>query len=97
MDISLMNMRGRDSPLTKYTASANTLFRHSIYMLTQANGTINKEIPRSKSFNAWAWAFKRVVEFISVQSGYSGFKTGNGEKINNIQACCLAQLCLAAA
>ena len=29
--------------------------------------------------------------------GYLGFKTGNGEKLSNSQAYCLAQLCLAAA
>ena len=32
-----------------------------------------------------------------VQSGYIGCNTGNGEKLSNSQACCLAQLCLAAA
>ena len=32
-----------------------------------------------------------------VQNGYIGFNTGNGEKLSNSQACCLAQLCMAAA
>ena len=33
----------------------------------------------------------------SVQSGWSGCGTGNGEKLSNSQVSCLAQLCLAAA
>ena len=33
----------------------------------------------------------------AIQSGYIGCNTGNGEKLSNSQACCLAQLCLAAA
>ena len=32
-----------------------------------------------------------------VQSGWSGCRTGNREKLSNSQVCCLAQLCLAAA
>ena len=32
-----------------------------------------------------------------VQGGWSGCRTGNGEKLSNSQLCCLAQLCLAAA
>ena len=32
-----------------------------------------------------------------VQGGLGGWPTGNGNKLSNSQACCLAQLCLAAA
>ena len=32
-----------------------------------------------------------------VQGGWGGWPTGNGNKLSNSQACCLAQLCLAAA
>ena len=31
------------------------------------------------------------------QSGWSGCRTGNREKLSNSQVCCLAQLCLAVA
>ena len=34
---------------------------------------------------------------IHVQGGWGGWPTGNGTKVSNSQACCLAQLCLAAA
>ena len=40
---------------------------------------------------------KKNKRAIVVQSDYIGCKTGNGEKLSNSQACCLAQLCLAAA
>ena len=33
----------------------------------------------------------------TVQGGWGGWPTGNGNKLSNSQACCLAQLCLAAA
>ena len=33
----------------------------------------------------------------SVQGGWGGCRTGNGKKLSKTQACCLAQLCLAAA
>ena len=32
-----------------------------------------------------------------VQGGWGGWPTGNGKKLSYSQACCLAQLCLAAA
>ena len=32
-----------------------------------------------------------------VQGGWGGCRTGNGKKLSNSQACCLAQMCLAAA
>ena len=32
-----------------------------------------------------------------IQGGWSECRTGNGEKLSNSQACCLAQQCLAAA
>ena len=32
-----------------------------------------------------------------VQGGWGGCHTGNGKKLSKTQACCLAQLCLAAA
>ena len=32
-----------------------------------------------------------------LQGGWGGWPTGNGKKVSNSQACCLAQLCLAAA
>ena len=35
--------------------------------------------------------------FNPVQGGWGGWPTGNGKKLSNSQACCLAQLCLAAA
>ena len=38
-----------------------------------------------------------AVMFEVVQSGRSGCRTGNEEKLSNSQICCLAQLCLAAA
>ena len=34
---------------------------------------------------------------IFVQGGWGGCRTGNGKKLSNSQAGCLAQLCLAAA
>ena len=33
----------------------------------------------------------------AVQGGWGGWPTGNGKKLSNSQACCLAQLCLVAA
>ena len=33
----------------------------------------------------------------AVQGGWGGWPTGNGKKLSYSQACCLAQLCLAAA
>ena len=33
----------------------------------------------------------------TLQPADIGWPTGNGEKLNNSQACCLAQLCLGAA
>ena len=35
--------------------------------------------------------------FIHIQGGWGVWPTGNGKKLSNSQACCLAQLCLAAA
>ena len=32
----------------------------------------------------------------TVQGGWGGWPTGNGKKLSYSQACCLAQLCLAA-
>ena len=32
----------------------------------------------------------------AIQGGWGGWPTGNGNKLSNSQACCLAQLCLAA-
>ena len=37
------------------------------------------------------------VHLQNIQCGYIGCNTGNGEKLSISQACCLAQLCLAAA
>ena len=34
---------------------------------------------------------------MGVQGGWGGWPTGNGKKLSYSQACCLAQLCLAAA
>ena len=39
---------------------------------------------------------KRSVRLL-VQGGWGGWPTGNGKKLSYSQACCLAQLCLAAA
>ena len=40
---------------------------------------------------------KRSTVYFNVQPEDIGWTTGNGKKISNSQACCLAQLCLAAA
>ena len=37
------------------------------------------------------------ILLVKLQGGWSGWPTGNGKKVSNSQACCLAQLCLAAA
>ena len=37
------------------------------------------------------------LEIYHVQGGWGGCRTGNGKKVSNSQACCLTQLCLAAA
>ena len=39
--------------------------------------------------------FCQVVKV--VHGGWGGWPTGNGKKLSKSQACCLAQLCLAAA
>ena len=38
-----------------------------------------------------------TFQLITVQGGWSGCRTGNGEELSSSQACCLAQLCLSAA
>ena len=38
-----------------------------------------------------------ILSFGTVQPADIGWPTGNGKKVSNSQACCLAQLCLAAA
>ena len=37
------------------------------------------------------------IQLSAVQPADIGWPTGNGKKLSKIQACCLAQLCLAAA
>ena len=39
----------------------------------------------------------KILTTCTVQGGWGGWPTGNGKKVSNSQACCLAQLCLAAA
>ena len=39
----------------------------------------------------------RIISWKNLQGGWDGWPTGNGKKVSNSQACCLAQLCLAAA
>ena len=41
--------------------------------------------------------WKLLSKVISLQCSCSGWPTGNGKKVSNRQACCLAQLCQAAA
>ena len=41
--------------------------------------------------------FSRFYDMKRVQGGWGGWPTGNGKKVSNSQACCLVQLCLAAA
>ena len=41
--------------------------------------------------------FSHAPSLKHVQGGWGGWPTGNGKKLSNSQACCLAQLCLAAA
>ena len=38
-----------------------------------------------------------IAKINTVQPADIGWPTGNGKKLSNSQACCLAQLCLAAA
>ena len=38
-----------------------------------------------------------ILDLVHVQGGWGGWPTGNGKKLSNGQACCLALLCLAAA
>ena len=40
---------------------------------------------------------QRLFSLVHVQPADIGWPTGNGKKLSNSQACCLAQLCLAAA
>ena len=38
---------------------------------------------------------KKILCHVCLQGGWGGWPTGNGKKLSNSQACCLAQLCLA--
>ena len=68
---------------------------------------------RSKVRPAWSWDMRASVRvgvrawrffeerrrnsLSQIQGGRGGWPTGNGKKLSNSQACCLAQLCLAGA
>ena len=47
--------------------------------------------------NNWNQDKADLTSGMTLQGGWSGWPTRNGKKLNNSQACCLAQLCLAAA
>ena len=69
----------------------------------------DSEVVREECLNIWpthVTIFKlnrmvllviKVILYTRVQGGWGGWPTGNGKKLSNSQACCLAQLCLAAA
>ena len=40
---------------------------------------------------------EQIYTSLYVQGGWGGWPTGNGNKVSNSQACCLAQMCLASA
>ena len=43
----------------------------------------------------WELEMTQHYRVTKVQDGWGGWPTGNGNKLSNSQACCLAQLCLA--
>ena len=53
--------------------------------------------PASLAFQALQVGTTQSLFTVTLQSGWSGCRTGNGEKLSNSHVCCLAQLCLAAA
>ena len=99
-------LRG-DCPLFRGVKSMHHHRRHHLLSLferilgsIQSNAVV-PSIRRDLIYNESA-CFKALFVSISchrccVQCSCSGWPTGNGKKPSNSQACCLAQLCLAAA
>ena len=79
---------------TRMPISSSIDIRYIKLLSTQTgtNGCVSG-LPSNLCFESCWWAMHKLP----VQGGWGGCRTGNGKKLSNSQACCLAQLRLAAA
>ena len=61
------------------------------------HGPASRKLNLPASVSSLEQIERGTSSLLSVQCSCSGWPTGNGKKLSNSQACCLAQLCLAAA